>query len=102
MSQSGCIFLALVAVIGSLMGYTLSKRRFHTIVVYGILGVIGALVGGWIAMTFGFADMTSAVIIASQPFPAFWGIIGSFALSTITGIIGRTTNDTTYSKENYT
>lgn len=102
MSQSGCILLVLVTIIGSLMGYTLSKRRLHTLVAYGILGVIGALFGGWVAMAFGFADMTSTVIIASQPFPAFWGMVGSWVLTTGTAIIARTTNDTHYSKENYT
>lgn len=101
MSQNGCLLMIVVTVIGSLMGYLFSKRSFRTVVVYGMLGVIGAFLGGWLAMTFGVADMTAVVIIGSKPFPTLWALIGSWVLTTGAAIISRTTNDTTHSKEHY-
>lgn len=102
MSQSGCLFMIVVTVTGSLMGYLISKRSFRTVVVYGILGMIGAFLSGWVAMVYGIADMTATVTIGSRPFPTFPAIVGSWAFTTIAAIIARTTNNTKLSKEHYT
>ena len=51
-----------------------------------VLGLIGALLGGWIARALGLVDLLS-VTIDGQVFPIVWSIIGAALFVAVLGMI---------------
>lgn len=53
-----------------------------------VLGLIGALLGSWIAQKFGAADILS-ISIGGQNFPVVWSIIGAVIFVALLSLVTR-------------
>ncbi len=53
-----------------------------------VLGLIGALLGTWIARMFGLGEILS-IQVGSQPFPIVWSIVGAALFAGILHLLRR-------------
>lgn len=76
MSIVSFLLLLFVAAICGLLGQAVAGRGRGGILVSIILGFIGALLGTWLARSFGLPELLP-VQVGGQTFPVLWSIIGS-------------------------
>lgn len=53
-----------------------------------VLGLIGAMLGGWIARQVGIGDILS-ISVGNQAFPVVWSIIGAVIFVAVLSLIAR-------------
>jgi len=82
------IILVVIAAICGALGQALAGYSLGGMVVSIIVGFIGALVGTWLARSFGLPELLM-INVGGQPFPIVWAIIGSAILAAIVALISR-------------
>ncbi len=88
MSLVGLLVLLLVAGVAGAIGQSIAGYSLGGCLVSAAVGLIGALLGGWLAGRFGLPEML-VVDIGGWSFPVVWAIIGATLFSLIVGVISR-------------
>jgi uncharacterized membrane protein YeaQ/YmgE (transglycosylase-associated protein family) len=84
----GFLVLLLVAAIAGAIGQSLAGYSLGGCLVSAFVGLIGALIGGWLAGALGLPEIL-VVNVGGWPFPVVWAVIGATLLSLILGLINR-------------
>ncbi|HUG39479.1 MAG TPA: hypothetical protein VMM12_03285 [Longimicrobiales bacterium] len=88
MSLIGLLVLLLVAAIAGAIGQSIAGYSLGGCLVSSAVGLIGALLGGWLAGTLGLPEIF-VVNIGGWPFPVIWAIIGATLFALLVGLITR-------------
>jgi uncharacterized membrane protein YeaQ/YmgE (transglycosylase-associated protein family) len=88
MSLLGLLVLLLIAAIAGGIGQSIAGYSLGGCLVSAAVGLIGALIGGWVAGALGLPELL-VVNIGTWPFPVVWAIIGATLFSLVVGLISR-------------
>jgi uncharacterized membrane protein YeaQ/YmgE (transglycosylase-associated protein family) len=88
MTLGGFLVLALIAAVCGAIAQALVGYAMGGCVVSSVVGLIGALIGFWLARELGLPVIFS-VVIQGQPFPIIWSIIGSTLFVAVMGVLSR-------------
>lgn len=88
MSLIEILLLLLIASICGGIGQSIAGYSFGGCVVSIVVGFIGALIGQWLMMKFGFPEFFT-LSVAGKDFHVVWAIIGATIFSVIVGILTR-------------
>lgn len=88
MTLVGLLVLLLVAAIAGAIGQSIAGYSLGGCIVSAAVGLIGALLGGWLAARTGLPELL-AVQIGAWRFPVVWAIIGATLFALIVGVISR-------------
>jgi uncharacterized membrane protein YeaQ/YmgE (transglycosylase-associated protein family) len=88
MSVLGFIVLLVIAAVCGAIGQSLVGYSLGGCVVSSVVGLVGALLGYWIASRFGL-PLIFTLNIDGQQFPVIWAIIGSVLLVAIISLFSR-------------
>ncbi len=88
MSFLGFVLLLVIAAICGAIGQAIVGYSLGGCLVSTVVGVVGALIGYWIANQFGL-PLLFTVNIDGQQFPVVWSVIGSILLVTIVALLTR-------------
>lgn len=83
--------LIVIAAIAGTLGQALAGYSLGGCLVSAVVGFIGALLGMWLARTFGLPEFFP-ISVGNQTFPVVWSIIGSGILAAIVGMLTRRRN----------
>jgi uncharacterized membrane protein YeaQ/YmgE (transglycosylase-associated protein family) len=84
----GFLLMLLVAAIVGTMGQALSGYSRGGCLVSAFVGMIGALLGGWLAGTLGLPELI-VVHVGGWAFPVVYAVVGAALFSIVLGILGR-------------
>jgi len=84
------IILLIIAGICGSLAQALAGYSHGGCLVSIVLGLIGALLGTWLARLLGVGEILS-IRIGSQPFPIVWSVIGAALFVAILGLFKRRT-----------
>ena len=88
MTWIGLLVLLLVAAIAGAIGQAIAGYSLGGCLVSAAVGLIGALLGGWIASALGLPELL-VISIGNWPFPVIWAIIGATLFTIVVGLITR-------------
>jgi uncharacterized membrane protein YeaQ/YmgE (transglycosylase-associated protein family) len=88
MTLLGFIVLLIIAAIAGALGQAISGYSLGGFLVSIVVGLIGALIGWWLAGALGLPELF-VVNVDGQPFPVVWAIIGSALFALIVGLLSR-------------
>lgn len=88
MTLLGFIVLLIIAAIAGALGQAISGYSLGGFLVSIVVGLIGALIGWWLAGALGLPEFF-VVNVDGQPFPVVWAIIGSALFALIVGLLSR-------------
>jgi uncharacterized membrane protein YeaQ/YmgE (transglycosylase-associated protein family) len=88
MTLLGFIVLLIIAAIAGALGQALSGYSLGGFLVSIVVGLIGALLGWWLAGALGLPELF-VINVDGQPFPVVWAIIGSALFALIVGPLSR-------------
>jgi uncharacterized membrane protein YeaQ/YmgE (transglycosylase-associated protein family) len=88
MTLLGLLVLLIIAAIAGAIGQSIAGYSLGGCIVSAAVGLIGALIGGWIAGAVGLPELF-VIQIGTWPFPVVWAIIGATIFSLIVGLISR-------------
>lgn len=88
MSWIGLLMLLLVAAIAGAIGQAIAGYSMGGCLVSAAVGLIGALLGGWLAGVLGAPELF-VVSIGGWPFPVVWAIIGATLFAIVVGLLTR-------------
>jgi uncharacterized membrane protein YeaQ/YmgE (transglycosylase-associated protein family) len=88
MTLMGVLILLLIAAVAGAIGQAIAGYSLGGCLVSSAVGLIGALVGGWIAGATGLPELF-VIQIGTWPFPVVWAIIGATLFSLLVGVISR-------------
>lgn len=88
MTLLGFIVLLIIAAIAGALGQAISGYSLGGFLVSIVVGLIGALIGWWLAGALGLPELF-VVNVEGQPFPVVWAIIGSALFALIVGLLSR-------------
>ena len=88
MTVIGFLLLLLIAGICGAIGQAIVGYSVGGCIVSSVVGVVGALLGYWIATYFNL-PLIFTINIEGQQFPVVWAIIGSTILVAIVAILSR-------------
>lgn len=88
MSILGLLVLLLVAAIAGAIGQSIAGYSLGGCLVSAAVGLIGALLGGWLAGTLGLPELF-VVRIGDWPFPVIWAIVGATLFTIVVGLVTR-------------
>jgi uncharacterized membrane protein YeaQ/YmgE (transglycosylase-associated protein family) len=88
MSLIGVLVLLLVAAIAGAIGQSIAGYSLGGCLVSSAVGLIGALLGGWLAGALGLPELF-VVNIGGWPFPVIWAIIGATLFALVIGVLTR-------------
>ena len=88
MSLIGVLVLLLVAAIAGAIGQSIAGYSLGGCLVSSAVGLIGALLGGWLAGALGLPELF-VVNIGGWPFPVVWAIIGATLFALAIGLLTR-------------
>ena len=88
MTLLGFIVLLIIAAIAGALGQAISGYSLGGFLISIVVGLIGALIGWWLAGALGLPELF-VVNIDGQPFPVVWAIIGSALFALIVGLLSR-------------
>ena len=95
MSLIGLLLLLLIAAIAGAIGQALAGYSLGGLLVSVVVGLVGAVVGYWLATALGLPELF-VINIDGQPFPLVWAIIGSAIFALAAGLLTRRHVTTTY------
>lgn len=84
----GLLVLLLIAAVAGAIGQAIAGYSLGGCVVSAAVGLIGALLGGWLAGALGLPEMF-VLNIAGWPFPVVWAIIGATLFTLLVGLLSR-------------
>jgi uncharacterized membrane protein YeaQ/YmgE (transglycosylase-associated protein family) len=88
MTLAGLLMLLLIAAVAGALGQAIAGYSLGGCLVSAGVGLIGALLGGWLAGRLGLPELI-IVQIGDWPFPVVWAILGATLFSLIIGVISR-------------
>ena len=88
MTLIGFLVLLLIAAVAGAIGQSIAGYSLGGCVVSSAVGLIGALLGGWLANTLGLPEFF-VVAVGGFPFPILWSIIGATLFSVVVGMVTR-------------
>jgi uncharacterized membrane protein YeaQ/YmgE (transglycosylase-associated protein family) len=88
MTLLGLIVLFIIAAAVGALGQAVAGYSLGGCLVSGIVGLIGAVIGNWLARTLGLPEPL-LVNIQGQQFPIIWSVIGSVILVAVVGVLTR-------------
>ena len=88
MDVLGFLVLLIVAAITGAIGQSLAGYSLGGCLVSAFVGLIGALIGGWLAGALGLPEIL-VVNVGGWPFPVVWAVIGATLFSLVLGLITR-------------
>jgi uncharacterized membrane protein YeaQ/YmgE (transglycosylase-associated protein family) len=88
MTLGALLMLLLIAAVAGAVGQAISGYSLGGCLVSAGVGLIGALLGGWLAGQLGLPELL-VVQIGSWPFPVVWAILGATLFSLIVGLVTR-------------
>lgn len=88
MSLTGLLVLLLIAAIAGAVGQAIAGYSLGGCLVSAGVGLIGALVGGWLAGALGLPEFL-VFSIGGWSFPVVWAIIGATLFTLVIGMLTR-------------
>jgi uncharacterized membrane protein YeaQ/YmgE (transglycosylase-associated protein family) len=88
MTLGALLMLLLIAAVAGALGQAISGYSLGGCLVSAGVGLIGALLGGWLAGKLGLPELL-VVQVGSWPFPVVWAILGATLFSLIVGLLSR-------------
>lgn len=88
MTLTGVLVLLLIAAIAGAIGQSIAGYSLGGCLVSAAVGLIGALLGGWLAGATGLPELF-VIQVGDWPFPVVWAIIGATLFSLVVGLISR-------------
>ena len=88
MTWMGLLVLLLVAAIAGAIGQSIAGYSLGGCLVSAAVGLIGALIGAWLAGVLGLPELF-VLNIGGWPFPVIWSIIGATLFSLLVGLVTR-------------
>jgi uncharacterized membrane protein YeaQ/YmgE (transglycosylase-associated protein family) len=88
MTLLGLLVLLLIAAIAGAIGQSIAGYSLGGCLVSAAVGLIGALLGGWLAGATGLPELF-VIQIGTWPFPVVWAIIGATLFSLVVGLLTR-------------
>lgn len=88
MTWLGLLVLLVVAAVAGAIGQAIAGYSLGGCLVSSAVGLIGALLGGWLAGALGLPELF-VVSIGGWPFPVVWAIIGATLFALVIGLITR-------------
>jgi uncharacterized membrane protein YeaQ/YmgE (transglycosylase-associated protein family) len=88
MTLTGLLVLLLIAAIAGAIGQSIAGYSLGGCLVSAAVGLIGALLGGWLAGATGLPELF-VIQVGTWPFPVVWAIIGATLFSLVVGLISR-------------
>lgn len=88
MTLLGLLVLLLIAAIAGAIGQAIAGYSLGGCLVSSAVGLIGALLGGWLAGMIGLPELL-VIQIGGWAFPVVWAIIGATLFSLVIGLITR-------------
>jgi uncharacterized membrane protein YeaQ/YmgE (transglycosylase-associated protein family) len=89
MTLLGILALLLIAAIAGAIGQSIAGYSLGGCLVSAAVGLIGALLGSWLAGALGLPEIF-AIRIETWTFPVVWAIIGATIFSILVGLLTRT------------
>lgn len=88
MTWIGLLVLLLVAAVAGAIGQSIAGYSLGGCLVSAAVGLIGALIGAWLAGVLGLPELF-VLNIGGWPFPVIWSIIGATLFSLVVGLVTR-------------
>lgn len=88
MTLLGFLILLLIAAVAGAIGQAIAGYSLGGCVVSSAVGLIGALLGGWLAGALGLPELF-IVQVGPWPFPVVWAIIGATVFTLVVGLLSR-------------
>jgi uncharacterized membrane protein YeaQ/YmgE (transglycosylase-associated protein family) len=88
MTLLGLLVLLLIAAIAGAIGQAIAGYSLGGCIVSAAVGLIGALLGGWLAGATGLPELF-VIQIGGWAFPVIWAIIGATIFSLVVGLLSR-------------
>lgn len=88
MDITGLLILLVIAALAGGIGQSIAGYSLGGCLVSAAVGLIGALIGGWIAGAAGLPEWFT-VQIGGWRFPVVWAIIGATLFSLVVGMLTR-------------
>jgi uncharacterized membrane protein YeaQ/YmgE (transglycosylase-associated protein family) len=88
MTLLGVLVLLLIAAVAGAIGQAIAGYSLGGCLVSSAVGLIGALLGGWLAGATGMPELF-VIQIGTWPFPVVWAIIGATLFSLVVGLLTR-------------
>jgi uncharacterized membrane protein YeaQ/YmgE (transglycosylase-associated protein family) len=88
MTLMGLLVLLLIAAVAGAIGQSIAGYSLGGCLVSAAVGLIGALLGGWLAGATGLPELF-VVQIGGWPFPVVWAIIGATLFTLLVGLLTR-------------
>lgn len=88
MTWIGLLVLLLVAAVAGAIGQSIAGYSLGGCLVSAAVGLIGALIGAWLAGALGLPELF-ILDIGGWPFPVIWSIIGATLFTLVVGLLTR-------------
>jgi uncharacterized membrane protein YeaQ/YmgE (transglycosylase-associated protein family) len=88
MTLASLLMLLLIAAVAGAVGQAISGYSMGGCLVSAGVGLIGALLGSWLAGKLGLPELLS-VNVGGTEFPVVWAILGAALFSLVLGLISR-------------
>lgn len=88
MTVIGLLVLLLIAAVAGAIGQSIAGYSLGGCLVSSAVGLIGALLGGWLAGATGLPELF-VIQIGGWAFPVVWAIIGATIFSLLVGLLSR-------------
>jgi uncharacterized membrane protein YeaQ/YmgE (transglycosylase-associated protein family) len=88
MTLGALLMLLLIAAVAGALGQAISGYSLGGCLVSAGVGLIGALLGGWLAGKLGLPELL-VVQVGSWPFPVVWAVLGATLFSLLVGLVSR-------------
>ena len=88
MTWLALLILLLVAAVAGAIGQSIAGYSLGGCLVSSAVGLIGALIGAWLAGALGLPELF-VLSIGGWPFPVIWSIIGATLFSLVIGLLTR-------------
>lgn len=88
MTLMGLLILLLIAAVAGAIGQSIAGYSLGGCLVSAAVGLIGALLGGWLARSLGLPEVL-VVNVAGFPFPIVWSVIGATLFALLVGLLTR-------------
>lgn len=88
MTLLGFLVLLLIAAVAGAIGQAIAGYSLGGCLVSSAVGLIGALLGGWLAGALGLPELF-IVQVGTWPFPVVWAIIGATLFTLVVGLLSR-------------
>ena len=86
MTLMGFLVLLLIAAVAGGIGQSIAGYSLGGCLVSSAVGLIGAVLGAWLAGTFGLPELF-VISVGDFPFPVVWSIIGATIFSVVVGLV---------------